>query len=112
MTKPVLIDADGHVIERDALLLPYLEPPFRGCEDLLNFPFFPSLDGWHRGARRVADGKGRQTVYVRATDWLAFLDEAGVALSVLYPTQGLGFGLIKDREWAWRSSRFRTSRPR
>lgn len=100
MTKPALIDADGHVIERDAQILKYLDPPFRGCEDLLNFPFFPSLDGWHRGARRVADGKGRQTVYVRSEDWLAFLDEADIELSVLYPTSGLGFGLIKDREWA------------
>lgn len=100
MTKPAVIDADGHVVERDALLLPYLEEPYRGRDDLLNFPFFPSLDGWHRGARRVADGKGRQTVYVPVKEWLAFLDTASVEASVLYPTQGLGFGLIKDPEWA------------
>jgi len=100
MSKPAVIDADGHVVERDALLLPYLEEPYRGRDDLLNFPFFPSLDGWHRGARRVADGKGRQTVFVPVKTWLAFLEEAGVEASVLYPTQGLGFGLIKDPEWA------------
>lgn len=100
MSKPTVIDADGHVVERDALLLPYLEEPYRGRDDLLNFPFFPSLDGWHRGARRVADGKNRQTVYVPVKEWLAFLGEASVEASVLYPTAGLGYGLIKDAEWA------------
>ncbi len=95
-----VIDADGHVVERDEQLFKYLDAPFRGREDLLTVPFFPSLDGWHRAARRVADGKGRAMSSPQAKEWLAFLDEAGVEMSVLYPTNGLAYGLVKDREWA------------
>ena len=95
-----VIDADGHVVERDDQLFKYLDPPFRGREDLLTVPFFPSLDGWHRAARRVADGKGRAMSSPQAGQWLAFLEEAGIEMSVLYPTNGLAYGLVKDREWA------------
>ncbi len=95
-----IIDADGHIVEQDTLLFEYLPPPFRGRRDLLSFPFFPSLDGWHRAARRVADGKGRALEAPDAQAWLHFLDSADIELSVLYPTHGLSFGLIKDREWA------------
>ena len=48
------IDADGHVVESDVELLEFLPEPFKGREDLLSFPFFPTLDGFHRQARRVA----------------------------------------------------------
>ncbi len=95
-----VIDADGHVVERDDQLFKYLDAPFRGREDLLTVPFFPSLDGWHRAARRVADDKGRAMSSPQAREWLAFISEAGVETSVLYPTGGLAYGLIKDREWA------------
>jgi hypothetical protein len=95
-----VIDADGHVVERDDQLLKYLDEPFRGREDLLTGPFFPSLDGWHRAARRVADGKGRTLTAPQAKEWLAFLDAARIDMSVLYPTGGLAYGLVKDRQWA------------
>ena len=49
------IDADGHIVESDTELLPFLPEPFKRREDLLSFPFFPTLDGFHRQARRVAD---------------------------------------------------------
>jgi hypothetical protein len=98
--KQVVIDADGHVVERDEQIFKYLDGPFRGREDLLTAPFFPSLDGWHRAARRVADGKGRTLTAPHAEEWLSFLDETDVEATVLYPTNGLAFGLVKDREWA------------
>jgi predicted TIM-barrel fold metal-dependent hydrolase len=95
-----VIDADGHVVERDEEIYKYLEEPFRGREDVLTVPFFPSLDGWHRAARRIVDGKGRRMSAPTAKEWLRFVDEAGIEASVLYPTNGLAFGLIKDRDWA------------
>jgi len=98
--KQMVIDADGHIIEHDAQIFQYLEEPYRSRDDLLNAPFFPSLDGWNRAARRVADRKGKSMPSPDAKTWLAFLDDAHVELSVLYPTQGLAYGLIKDREWA------------
>lgn len=94
------IDADGHVVESDAELLEFLPPPYRGREDLLSFPFFPTLDGFHRQARRVADGKGRYVAKGNLKEWQQFLDEDDIAWSVLYPTAGLSFGLIRDQEWA------------
>jgi predicted TIM-barrel fold metal-dependent hydrolase len=33
-------------------------------------------------------------------EWQQFLDEDDIAWSVLYPTAGLSFGLIRDQEWA------------
>jgi predicted TIM-barrel fold metal-dependent hydrolase len=99
-TPGAVIDADGHVVEDDRTLLEYLPPPFRGRPELLGMPFFPTLDGWHRSARRVADGQGRLLEIPTAEDWLDFLDEARVAWTVLYPTAGLAFGLIPDPEWA------------
>lgn len=94
------IDADGHVVESDAELLDFLPPPYRGREDLLSFPFFPTLDGFHRQARRVADGKGRYVAKGSLREWQQFLDEDDIAWSVLYPTAGLTFGLIRDKDWA------------
>ena len=95
-----IIDADGHIIERDVLIKEYLEEPYRSNPDLLGVPFFPTLDGWNRAARRVADGKGKGMPAPDAKAWLAFLDDASVDASVLYPTNGLAYGLIKDKEWA------------
>ena len=99
MTQAI-IDADGHVIERDAQIKPYLDEPYRSHPDLLNVPFFPTLDGWNRAARRIADGKGKGMPAPDAKAWLGFLDAAGIQATVLFPTNGLAYGLIKDREWA------------
>lgn len=90
-----IIDADGHVLERDAELHEFLEGRFRGMPRFETYGFFPSLDGWNRGSS-VA-GKDSE---VPATRWLEFLDELGVELSVLYPTAGLALGLIQNPEWA------------
>ena len=94
------IDADGHVVEADAELLDFLPAPFKGRADLLSFPFFPTLDGFHRQARRVVDGKGRYIAKGNLQEWREFLDEDEIAWSVLYPTTGLTFGLVRDKEWA------------
>jgi len=94
------IDADGHIVESDAELLDFLPAPYTSRQDLLCFPFFPTLDGFHRQGRRVADGKGRYIAKGSLKEWQDFLDEDEIAWSVLYPTAGLTFGLIRDRDWA------------
>ena len=38
-------DSDGHVYELDADLLEFMDPPFRGKEELLRHPLFPTGDG-------------------------------------------------------------------
>ena len=47
-----IIDADGHIFEKDEIVLEFLEPPYKGRKEILALPFFPSLDGFQRMARR------------------------------------------------------------
>src|SRR5437764_1180086 len=61
MQRDPVIDADGHIIESDADIFEYLPPPYRGETQLFAYPFFPTLDGWHRSARRVTDKAGIRT---------------------------------------------------
>jgi predicted TIM-barrel fold metal-dependent hydrolase len=89
------IDADGHVRERDHELRDYLPAPYRDMDWLQTFPFFPTLDGWPRAT--TSPGKRDDP---DANSWLAFLDECGLERTYLYPTAGLGFGLIQDKSWA------------
>lgn len=98
-TEPV-IDADGHVFESDSDIFEYLPAPYRGSDILFATPFFPSLDGFHRQAQRVTDGRSGVLEIPTGEDWVAYLDDANIALSVLFPTSGLAIGMIPDPEWA------------
>jgi len=118
--KGKLLDADGHLIERDADLYEYLEPPYAGNEGMLGFPFFPTLDGYHRGAI-LSRLEIHKEYNITAKVWLDFLDEVGIESTVLYPTAGLGFGMIQDPTWAvplaraynnWFTDRFHKVSPR
>ncbi len=94
-----IIDADGHVYERDVDLLPYLDGVYRDKRTLLGFPFWPTIDGFQRGAIHARLGL-HESFETNARVWLDVLDQAGVALTVLYPTAGLATGLIRDADWA------------
>src|SRR5207237_8464689 len=94
-----MLDGDGHLLERDAELLEYLDEPYRGNKTMLTFPFFPPLDGYHRGAilSRLGIHKDNNTT---AKTWIDFLDGTGLESTVLYPTAGLAFPSIQDPSWA------------
>jgi uncharacterized protein len=94
-----VIDGDGHIIERDAELFEYLEPPYQGNSALLSFPFFPTLDGYQRGAILARTGIFKSHD-IDARAWVDFIDEVGIESTVLYPTAGLAYGCIQDPEWA------------
>jgi predicted TIM-barrel fold metal-dependent hydrolase len=85
-----IIDADGHLFERDEDLQPYLPEPYR--ENAGSSYYFPTLDGWRRGSFR----KG----YSDAEGWVKFLDGLEISGTVIYPTAGLGFGFSRDPRWA------------
>ena len=94
-----VIDADGHLMEKDDEICEYLDPPYRDLPAVLGYPCFPTLDGFQRGAIM-----GRLGMYdelsIGSQAWVELLDETGIKWAVLYPTAGLAFGLIQDPEWA------------
>ena len=95
------IDGDGHIRERDADIWRFLDSPYGDSEITLNYPFFPTLDGFQRGAIGAAAGaQKRREGLIDAPAWLRLLDEVGLDYAVLYPTAGLSVGMIQDPEWA------------
>jgi predicted TIM-barrel fold metal-dependent hydrolase len=100
MKREPVVDADGHVVETDSEIFAYLPPPYCGEEQLFAYPFFPTLDGWHRSARRVTDKSGIAIEKPTGPQWLDYLNGANIAATVLFPTAGLAFGLISDPSWA------------
>jgi len=95
-----VVDTDGHIFEKDQDIFEYMEAPYRGRKEMLAVPFFPTLDGFQRMARRVGDGRP----YVIGADdpksWLEVLDREGIDRAVIFPTGGLAEGFIQDPDWA------------
>src|SRR5262245_54752689 len=94
-----IIDADGHVYETDAELFEHLEPPYSTKRTVLGFPFWPTLDGYQRGAIH-ARLDVHEALESSARKWIDFLDGAEIERTVLYPTAGLTCGLIRHVDWA------------
>ncbi len=94
-----ILDGDGHVIERDAELFEYLEAPYAKNTSLLGYPFFPTLDGYSRGA--IIARMGLYAEYdITPQRWIDTIDKMGIESTVLYPTSGLSFTTIQDTRWA------------
>jgi predicted TIM-barrel fold metal-dependent hydrolase len=89
-----VIDADGHVLERDRELREFLASEYRAIEGKREYPLF-AWDGWARGALSP-----HQREHPSVGLWLRFLDATEIQLTVLYPNEGLNIGLQRDRDWA------------
>ena len=89
-----VIDADGHILEKDHELREFLPAEFRAVPGKREYPLF-SWDGWARGALSPTK---REHPSVEL--WMRFLDATEIALTVLYPNEGLNIGLQRDRDWA------------
>src|SRR5205823_7818051 len=81
-----VIDADGHVLERDRELREFLPAEFRAVPGKREYPLF-SWDGWARGALSP-----HRREHPSVELWLRFLDATEIALTVLYPNEGLNIG--------------------
>ncbi len=90
-----VIDADGHVYEKDRELCEHFEGRYRSLRRLETYPIFPTLDGWPRGLMAPEAPPGSTP-----ESWQAFVKEVGLSQAVLYPTAGLAVGLIQKAEWA------------
>src|SRR5438445_8808651 len=105
---PEIVDSDGHIMERDVDIEPYLAPKYRGTQ-VTSMPFFPTLDGWHRTGGAIArsqpsepdaDRGDNQRFPADVEGWSRFLDDAEIATAVIYPTAALAFGFSREPEWA------------
>ncbi|MBI3767585.1 MAG: amidohydrolase [Deltaproteobacteria bacterium] len=114
------IDSDGHIYESDSEIFEHLEGCYAGRRTVLGFPFWPTLDGFQRGAIHARLGI-HESFQVDAGTWLDFLDATGIESTVLYPTAGLATGLIRDPDWAvavtrayndWLAARYLARSPR
>ena len=94
-----VIDADGHVLELDEILVDYLPQPWRDMEWHRSYSLWAGWDGYVRGlrARGGSPGQGRGP---SPDDWLEFLEANQIERTVLYPTQGLTLGVYQDHDWA------------
>ena len=102
-----IIDSDGHVHEREEVIVDYLPEPFKGRRELLARPIFPLGDNFHRIAEGLLDR--RQGVRTERGEriedagalpiWKGLLDESGIKWSALYPTRGLYINVWQSPEW-------------
>lgn len=85
MTEFQVIDADGHLTDKDNAIAPYLDKPFRSRRR----PFHIQ-DNWDRamGGRLGASAPDPET-------WIKAMDKEGIDVAVLYPTAALGIGAVR-----------------
>ncbi len=90
-----IIDADGHVVDQDKDLRRYLPAPWNEKDWTREYYLFPLTDGWMRGmsSRHKAEVPD-------AANWLSFLDESKIEQTVLYPSNALFHGQIRNKSWA------------
>jgi predicted TIM-barrel fold metal-dependent hydrolase len=89
------IDADGHIIETIDQLAEFIDPAYRDYGPARGARSYFSSDGWDRSLRGTL---GRWQVDARAV--LELMDEGRLSHAVLYPTQGLGIGWVRDPDFA------------
>jgi predicted TIM-barrel fold metal-dependent hydrolase len=130
----MVVDCDGHIIESIQELAEFLDPvdrqvalrPSRNRQGV-----FAGLDAIHypRNVQKSGEIVEPSRPRVNASDhrmgsgedWLEFLNKAGIAQSVLFPSEGLSVGFFQQADYAVRvcrafndyvSDRFRKVDPR
>ena len=118
---PTINDADGHVNDyffgdEIAKYMP------KGNQFSQMFPVFDHLHFRYLMKNRAPKHVGgSMTTAPGPKEWLEFIEETGIAWSVLYPSAGLGVGRIVSVEWAiaacraynnWLHDRFTSTTPR
>jgi len=86
-----VVDADGHVIERDRELREFLPAPYRGVAGKREYPLF-SWDGWARGALSP-----HKREHPDAKLWTRFLDATEICIGILNHPFFLARAISPDR---------------
>ena len=85
-----VIDADGHITEEDSQMKGYMDAPYRDRGAVL----YPR-DNWDRSLGGTLGTRAKD-----ARSWLDAMDKGGVSTAVLYPTNGLSIGWIREPDYA------------
>ena len=85
-----VIDADGHITEEDNQLKQYMDARYRDRAATLT-----PRDSWDRSIGGTLGTRARD-----ARSWLDAMDRGGVSTAVLYPTNGLSVGWIREPDVA------------
>ena len=98
----LIVDGDGHIVEDLVAIAEFLPAKFRdNPARALNASLFPPLDHLHAGHFVETPGRrDRGGAVVGPAEWEVFLQEVGIDATVLYPTTGLSYGKIVNRDWA------------
>src|ERR1044072_176127 len=102
MTRPKVIDADGHIYENHEEIEEFFEGKYQGMRRARAYSLFPSLDGWPRGLGAGRPDKGTET---RPEHVIKVVDHMGLESTVLSPPAALAIGLVQDPGWASSISR-------
>ncbi len=116
-STPTIVDSDGHIIESIGEMAEYLDPPIRETAlgiggigaiiELSRTSLFGTLDGLHFTNVAPSDNAtaGRERINASehrmgsAQDWKAMLDKSGMAETVVYTTEGLQVGKLRNRDY-------------
>ena len=95
-----VIDADGHLVERESDVLRYLASPWNRRAGGL----FPSADQpWDMFLFGEVTQQPRFTAMSPAEEaaaWLALMDEHGIETSVLFPTRAATLSRLREKDFA------------
>src|SRR5258705_7417077 len=85
-----IIDADGHITEEDSQLKKYMEAKYRDRAATLT-----PRDSWDRSLSGKLGTRAKD-----AKSWLDAMDKGRLSTAVLYPTNGLSVGWIREPDVA------------
>jgi predicted TIM-barrel fold metal-dependent hydrolase len=95
----VVVDGDGHIFEDEKAILGLMPAAYRkDGSNVFNRSLFPPIDHLHSAnLLRMPPGSFPA---VGPDGWLEFLQDVGIERTILYPTRGLAYGKVVNRDWA------------
>jgi predicted TIM-barrel fold metal-dependent hydrolase len=94
-----VVDGDGHIFEDTAGILTHMASPYREIMQRKS-TLFPPLDHLHDGRAMETPPQREGRPRVGPDGWLEFLDDVGIAWTVLYPSTALAYGKIVSFDYA------------
>lgn len=99
-SRPAVIDADGHVLERQSDVRKYLEPPW----DKRPTPLWPSGQPWDTNLFGTLGYRSQyrsgMSPEEQVETWLKIMDPEGIETAVCFPTGSGGVTKLQERPFA------------